>query len=48
MNGAKYIDMEEDENKTHWISDFIKQISKLPHGNYRIENRRIIHKRQGA
>ena len=40
--GAQQQNTSNDENQTHWIGDFMKQVSTLPAGNYRVVNGQIV------
>ena len=42
MEGATYMDTNEDEEQKHGISTFINQIQNLPQGTYKIENGRTV------
>lgn len=40
--GAQQQNTSNDENQTHWIGDFMKQVSALPTGNYIVVNGQIV------
>ena len=40
--GAQQQNTSNDENQTHWIGDFMKQVATLPAGNYKVVNGQIV------
>ena len=42
IDGAEQMDTSDDENQGHSIFDFMDQVKKLPTGNYKVVNGKIV------